>query len=222
MDLSWLLFHKITHKKIHQIRVIKLAAALALPLALGLLLTTVPVETYAQNSSGLSATKTPLNTSNKTTIAVAPGNPATVVTTGNKTTISATPKPSTGSSSLGNFNRTGFSNIYVLTSSNGKTFPIKYTIFGGKIVGMLADKDRTTVVLVVSPSASGGNFTLELPRIIIDSKGASNADTKYQVKIDGKGVDYKEVANNVNARILSINFSKDNRFIEIIGTQMAS
>jgi len=39
-------------------------------------------------------------------------------------------------------------------------------------------------------------------------------------KIDGKGVDYKEVANNMNARILSVGFSKDNRFIEIIGTQM--
>jgi hypothetical protein len=49
-----------------------------------------------------------------------------------------------------------------------------------------------------------------------------NADTKYLIKIDGKGVDYKELANNVNARILSIDFSKDNRFVEIIGTQMAS
>jgi hypothetical protein len=46
--------------------------------------------------------------------------------------------------------------------------------------------------------------------------------TKYLIKIDGKGVDYKEIANNVNARILSLDFSKDNRFIEIIGTQMIS
>ncbi len=53
-------------------------------------------------------------------------------------------------------------------------------------------------------------------------QAASNADTKYLVKIDGKGVDYKEVANNVNSRVLSIKFSKDNRFMEIIGTQMAS
>ena len=43
-----------------------------------------------------------------------------------------------------------------------------------------------------------------------------------KVKIDGKGVDYTEVANNMNSRILSIDFSKDNRFMEIIGTQMAS
>jgi|ERR1700739_172462 hypothetical protein len=97
---------------------------------------------------------------------------------------------------------------------------VKYSIVGGKLVGMLGDKDRTTTVLVLNPSGNGGNLTIELPRKMIDSKGASNADTKYLVKIDGKGVDYKEIANNVNARVLSINFSKDNRFMEIIGTQM--
>jgi hypothetical protein len=210
------------NKNIHQIRLLKLTAALALLVALGLLLTAVPVETYAQNSSGLSATKAHLNATNKTIIAVARGAQATVVTTGNKTTISAAPKSSTGSGSIVNINRTGFSNLYHLTLSNGKTFPIKYTIFGGKLVGMLADKDRTTLVLLLNPSANGGNFTLELPKNVLDSKGPSNADTKYQIKIDGKGIDYKEVANNVNARILSIDFSKDNRFIEIIGTQMAS
>ena len=65
-------------------------------------------------------------------------------------------------------------------------------------------------------------MTIELPRNIIDSKGASNADTKYQVKIDGKGVDYKEEANNAYGRVLAINFSKDNRLMEIIGTKMLS
>jgi hypothetical protein len=86
----------------------------------------------------------------------------------------------------------------------------------------LADKDRSTLLLVLNPGPNGGNFTTELPRNLIDSKGASNADTKYLIKIDGKGVDYKEVVNNLNARILTIDFSKDNRFVEIIGTQMAS
>ena len=90
----------------------------------------------------------------------------------------------------------------------------------GRLAGMLADKDKMTLVLVLDPGGNGGNMTIQLPRSVIDSKGASNSDTKYQIKIDGKGVDYKEVANNMNARILSIGFSKDNRFIEIIGTQM--
>ena len=86
-------------------------------------------------------------------------------------------------------------------------------------MGMLADKDRTTLALVLDLGQNGGNMTVELPRNIIDSKGASNSDTKYQIKIDDNGVDYKEVANNMNARILSIDFIKDNRFLEIIGTQ---
>ena len=189
-----------------------------------ILLGTVSTTANAQNSSSINSNgtaKTPTaNESNKTVVVAAPGSAATVVTKGNKTIISTTPTPTTSSRGIANFNRTGFTNLYVLTSPTGKTFPIKYSIKGGKLVGILADKDRTTQVLVLDPGKNGGNMTIELPRSVIDSKGASNADTKYQIKIDGKGVDYKEVANNVNARILSIGFSKDNRFMEIIGTQM--
>jgi hypothetical protein len=193
-------------------------------IALLILLGTMSLQAAnAQNSSSNNsnigtAKAATANGSKKTVVIAAPG----AVTTGNKTMVTAgTPTPTTSKSVTANFNRTGFTNLYVLTSPNGKTFPIKYTIIGGKLVGMLEDKDRTTMVLALNPSANGGNFTVELPRNVVDSKGPSNADTKYQIKIDGKGVDYK-VANNVNARILSIDFSKDNRFIEIIGTQMAS
>ena len=155
------------------------------------------------------------NTTSNATV----GNAAktTISSAGNKTIIITPTVPAKSTSPV--FNRTGFNNLYVLTI-NGKTFPIKYGIAGGKVVGLLADKDRTTLVLVLNPSAKGGNMTIELPRHVMDSKGASNADTKYQIKIDGKGVDYKEVANNADARILSIDFSKDNRLVEIIGTQM--
>jgi hypothetical protein len=181
----------------------------------------------AQNSSSINSNGLPINgtaktaTTNQTNKTVAaPGAATTIVTAGNKTIVLNTPASTTRSSSPANLNRTGFTNLYVLTSPTGKTFPLKYSIKGGKVAGMLADKDRTTLVLVLDPSQKGGNMTIELPRNIIDSKGASNSDTKYQIKIDGKGVDYKEVANNMNARILSIAFNKDNRFIEIIGTQM--
>ncbi len=153
-------------------------------------------------------------TSNET---VGNASKTTISSAGNKTIIITPTVPAKSNTSV--YNRTGFSNLYVLTI-NGKTFPIKYSIAGGKVVGLLADNDRSTLVLVLNPSAKGGNMTIELPRHVIDSKGASNADTKYQVKMDGKGVDYKEVANNANGRILSIDFSKDNRFVEIIGTQM--
>jgi hypothetical protein len=145
-----------------------------------------------------------------------------LTTTGNKTVIIIPAAPAKSSNAAApSYNRTGFTNLNVLTI-NGKNFPIKYSINGGKLVGILADKDRASLVLVLNPSGNGGNFTTELPRNVIDSKGTSNADTKFLIKIDDKGVDYKELANNVNARILAIDFSKDNRFIEIIGTQMTS
>ena len=208
---------------------ITLTGVVVVSIALAILLGTMTLQAAnAQNSSSINSNigtaKTPTaNGSNKTVVIAAPGAAATVVTTGNKTIITAaTPTPTISKSTTANFNRTGFTNLYVLTSPTGKTFPIKYNIKGGKLVGMLEDKDRTTLALVLNPSAHGGNFTVELARNVIDSKGASNADSKYQIKIDGKGVDYKEVANNVNARILSIDFSKDNRFIEISGTQMTS
>jgi len=171
----------------------------------------------AQNSTmsgGTSGNTTITTTGNKTVITTSP---ATNMTTGAASASTTSPS----ASGLPNYNRTGFTNLYVLTI-NGKNFPIQYSITGGKLVGILADKDRASSVLVLNPSGNGGRFTIELPRNAIDSKGASNADTKYLIKIDGKGVDYKEVANNVNARILTIDFSKDNRFIEIIGTQMTS
>jgi hypothetical protein len=165
-----------------------------------------------------------VNAQNSTASNASGGIPAktNITTTGNKTVIIIPAAPAKSSSTAApSYNRTGFTNLYTLTI-NEKTFPIKYSINGGKLVGILADKDRSSLVLVLNPSANGGNFTTELPRNVIDSKGASNADTKYLIKIDGKGVDYKEIANNVNARILSLDFSKDNRFIEIIGTQMPS
>jgi len=102
-----------------------------------------------------------------------------------------------------------------------KIFPIKYNITGGKLLGLVADNDKTTVVAVISPGGSGKMvLTIELPRNVIDSKGQGNTDIKFVVKIDNKGVDYKEVANNLNARILGIDFSKGDRVVEITGTQM--
>jgi hypothetical protein len=145
-------------------------------------------------------------------------------TSTNSNTTSAVPSAATntagGGTSSGSLNMSHFTNAANLVI-NGKTFPIKYNITGGKLLGLVADNDKTTVVAVISPGGSGKMvLAIELPRNVIDSKGQGNTDTKFLVKIDGKGVDYKEVANNLNARILGIDFSKDNRIIEISGTQM--
>jgi len=152
------------------------------------------------------------------------GGPATNVTVaGNKTTIimggsNATSSPTPGTATSGNM--TGFtkaSNLMI----DGKTFPIKYNITSGKLLAVVPDNDKATLVAVMSPGETGKMvFTIELPRNVIDSKGQGNTDTKFVVKIDHKDVDYKQVANNLNARILGIDFSKGDRVVEITGTQM--
>ena len=179
------------------------------------------------SSKNITSQATPQGTSlgvNKTS----PGPNATLATPAQTQTTPSTQPPSSSNggapmssgSGSGSPNMTGFTNAANLTLKD-KIFPIKYNITGGKLVGLLPDKDKTTVVAVLSPGGSGKMvLTIELPRNVIDSKGQGNTDTKFVVKIDNKGVDYKEVANNLNARILGIDFSKGDRVVEITGTQM--
>ena len=146
-----------------------------------------------------------------------------VTVAGNKTTIimggsNETSSPTSGTAASGNMSGfTKASNLMI----NGKTFPIKYNITSGKLLAVVPDNDKATLVAVMSPGETGKMvFTIELPRNVIDSKGQGNTDTKFVVKIDHKDVDYKQVANNINARILGIDFSKGDRIIEITGSQM--
>jgi hypothetical protein len=62
-------------------------------------------------------------------------------------------------------------------------------------------------------------LNIELPRNIIDNKGQSNADAKYTVHVDGKDATFRETSNNPTTRTLAIDFTKDSRLVEIIGTQ---
>jgi hypothetical protein len=184
-----------------------------------------PNQTSSKNITARVAPQgTTLEVSNKTSPA-----PNVILATPAQTQTTPSTQPSSSSnggapmsSGSGSPNMTGFTNAANLTLKD-KIFPIKYNITGGKLVGLLPDKDKTTVVAVLSPGGSGEKsmiFTIELPRNVIDSKGQGNTDTKFVVKIDNKGVDYKEVANNLNARILGIDFSKGDRVVEITGTQM--
>lgn len=181
-----------------------------------------PNQTSSKNITARVAPQgTTLEVSNKTSTVP---NAASITPAQTQTTPSTqSPSSNAGApTSSGSPNMTGFTNAANLTLKD-KIFPIKYNITGGKLVGLLPDKDKTTVVAVLSPGGSGEKnmiFTIELPRNVIDSKGQGNTDIKFVVKIDNKGVDYKEVANNLNARILGIDFSKGDRVVEITGTQM--
>jgi hypothetical protein len=105
---------------------------------------------------------------------------------------------------------------------NGKNYPIKYSITTGKLLGVVEDKDKTTLIAVVSTPSDKGTLNIEIPRNILDDKGQSNVDAKFTVRVDGKDATFRETANNKVARTLAIDFNKDARLIEIIGTQAST
>jgi hypothetical protein len=121
-------------------------------------------------------------------------------------------------------NRTGFTYVYDVVL-NGKTYPIKYNTTGGNLLALAADTNQKTILAVIGSTADKGKLIIELPRIVIDAKGQDKGqqagDAKFEVHIDKKPVEYKEIANSKDARIMQIDTSKNDRTIEIIGTRMA-
>jgi hypothetical protein len=221
------------------------ALAWAMPIALAAMVALSPLYSQlanAQNdstSSGTSANnsgKTIITTEGNKTVITTPGgqgatNNSTASSSSSGTQQPQQPQqqqqtPSTSSQSSGgvvksNFNRTGFTGVSNLII-NGKSFPVKYNITNGKVLGLVADNDKATIVTVLGSQGDNGKLTIELPRNVIDAKGQGNKDAKFVVRIDDKGIDYKEIANSLKARILQIDFGKDDRVVEFTGTQTAS
>ena len=114
----------------------------------------------------------------------------------------------------------GFGNTTNLSLPNGKSIPINYLINTGKLLGLVLDKSRATLSVNISaPSADdNGNLTIQIPRDIVDNKKEGNADAPFRVHVDGKDATFKETANDKTTRTLSIQFSKDAKVIDIIGS----
>ena len=114
----------------------------------------------------------------------------------------------------------GFGNTTNLALPNGKSIPITYLLNTGKVLGLVLDKSRATLsVNVSSPSASdNGNLTIQIPRDVVDNKKEGNADAPFRVHVDGKDTTFKENDNTKTTRTLSIQFGKDAKVIDIIGS----
>lgn len=114
----------------------------------------------------------------------------------------------------------GFGNTTNLSLPNGKSIPINYLINTGKILGLVLDKSRATLSVNISaPSSSdNGNLTIQIPRDVVDNKKEGNADAPFRVHVDGKDATFKEKSNDKTTRTLSIQFGKDAKAIDIIGS----
>jgi hypothetical protein len=115
---------------------------------------------------------------------------------------------------------TGFGETTNLALPNGKSIPIKYFINTGKLLGVVLDKSRATLdVLLSSTSADNGNLTIQIPRDVVDNKKEGNADAPFRVHVDGKDATFRETDNSKTTRTLSIQFNKDAKVIDIIGSK---
>jgi hypothetical protein len=114
----------------------------------------------------------------------------------------------------------GFGETTYLALPNGKSIPIPYLINTGKLLGVVLDKSRATLdVILSSTSADNGNLTIQIPRDLVDNKKEGNADAPFRVHVDGKDATFTEKANNKTTRTLSIQFNKDAKVIDIIGSK---
>jgi hypothetical protein len=118
---------------------------------------------------------------------------------------------------------TGFGETTYLALPNGKSIPITYVINTGKLLGVVLDKSRATLDVILSSTSSSdnGNLTIQIPRDVVDNKKEGNADAPFRVHVDGKDATFRETDNSKTARTLSIQFNKDAKVIDIIGSTSA-
>ena len=101
-------------------------------------------------------------------------------------------------------------------------YPIRYNItdMAGDIQSIIADKESFKLIITITPTKDG-KLTVTFPRDLLDYKVAGGKDGKFQVNINAKPITtYQEISGNKTTRGLEINFGKDDRAIEIVGTQM--
>lgn len=107
-------------------------------------------------------------------------------------------------------------------SLDGIIYPIKYNITdkAGEVLSIVADKESFKLIITIAPTKDG-KLTVMIPRNLTDYKVAGGKDGKFLVNINAKqATNYQEISNNQTTRGLEINFGKDDRVIEIVGTQM--
>lgn len=105
---------------------------------------------------------------------------------------------------------------------DGIVYPLRYNITdnAGEIQSIVADKDAFKLITTITPTKDG-KLTVILPRDLIDFKVAGGKDGKFQVNINAKPIStYQEIPSNRTTRGLEIDFSKNDRAIEVVGTQM--
>jgi predicted secreted protein with PEFG-CTERM motif len=106
---------------------------------------------------------------------------------------------------------------------DGTTYQIEYSITGGTLNSLTADKDLATITAAITSTANG-NLTLKLPRNVIQSLTVDGPtggeDAEFAVFADGVPGIYDETATTDTHRTISITFEQGTTEIDIVGTWM--
>jgi hypothetical protein len=103
-----------------------------------------------------------------------------------------------------------------------KTYPIIYnvTVNGNKLNTIAAQTDNATLRVSIT-SQSNGTLTIQLPRILIDSKKLGKQDNPYEVIENGRSkISCVQIKSTRNSRTLAIDFVRGTGQISIVGTNI--
>ena len=101
----------------------------------------------------------------------------------------------------------------------GTDFSVRYSITGGKVLGITADVEAKSLLIEIE-TTSDGMLTITLPRALIDAKITAEEDDNFFVLADGAESDFSETETTSTERTLEIPFTDGTTEIEIIGTQI--
>lgn len=102
---------------------------------------------------------------------------------------------------------------------DGGSMDVKASLTNGSVNEISVDADFTSIVISVSTEDKDGEFTITLPRELIDSRADGQDDT-FIVLVDGDEIDAEETETTQTERTLKIVVFGGTEDIEIIGTQV--
>ncbi|MGI0089691.1 MAG: PEFG-CTERM sorting domain-containing protein, partial [Nitrosopumilaceae archaeon] len=113
----------------------------------------------------------------------------------------------------------GVSGKTIRVTVGDSVFDLKYSIIGGRLLGIEADVESKSLLLAIETTdPDGGVLTITLPRALIDAK-INSEDDQFFVLVNGEeSADAAETETTSTDRTLMIPFPGETEEIEIIGT----
>ena len=103
---------------------------------------------------------------------------------------------------------------------DGTEFAPDFEISGGDVSAMHTNPQENMLIIEIA-STEDGSVEITLPRDLIDSKLADDADDMFFVLVDGEEADFTETDATGDSRTLQIDFRAGSERIEVIGTWAA-